>query len=60
MIQMKLFTKQKQTHTKQTYRKGGRDNQKFGISRYKLLYIKQINNKIPLYIAQETMFSILQ
>ena len=25
MIQMKLFTKQKQTHTKQTYRKGGRD-----------------------------------
>ena len=24
-------------------------NQEFGISRYKLLYIKQINNKVLLY-----------
>ena len=47
MIQMNLFTKQKQAHRyrKQIYgyqrRKGwGRINQEFGISRYKLLYIK--------------------
>ena len=53
---MKLFTKQKQTHRcrKQTYgyqeEKGvGGINQEFGISRYKLRYIKQINNKVLLY-----------
>ena len=47
MIQMNLFTKQKQAHRyrKQIYgyqrRKGwGRINWEFGISRYKLLYIK--------------------
>ena len=28
---------------------GGGLNQKFGISRYKLLYIKQINDKVLLY-----------
>ena len=27
----------------------GRRNKEFGISRYKLLYIKQINNKVLLY-----------
>ena len=51
---MSLFTKQKQTHRhrKQTdgYQrgKGGGINQEFEISRYKLLYIKQIN-KVLLY-----------
>ena len=53
---MNLFTNQKQTprHRKQTYGyqrgKGGeRINQEFRINRYKLLYIKQINNKDLLY-----------
>ena len=52
---MNLFTKQKQTHRhrKQTYgyQKGkgvGGINQEFGISRYKLLCIKQINSKVLL------------
>ena len=53
---MNLITKQKQTHRhrKQTYgyqggkRKGG-INQEYGIKRYTLLYIKQINNKDLLY-----------
>ena len=57
MIQMNLFTKQKQTHRhrKQTYGyqrgKGGEGgiNQRFGINRYTLLHIKQINNKDLLY-----------
>ena len=53
MIQMNLFVKQKQTyrHRKQTYSyqrgEGGRVNQAFGISRYPLLYIKQINKDLP-------------
>ena len=48
---MNLFTKQKQTHRhrKQNYGyqrgKGG----EFVISRYKLPYIKQINNKVLVY-----------
>ena len=29
--------------------RGGGINQEFWISRYKLLYIKQIDNKVPLY-----------
>ena len=56
MIQTSLFTKPQQTHSrrKQTYgyqRGKGRGgiNEEFGISRYKLLYIKQINNKVLLY-----------
>ena len=55
MTQVNLFTKQKQTHRhrKQTYGyqrgKGGRINQEFGISKYILLYIKQVNNKALLY-----------
>ena len=56
IIQMNLFTKQKQTHRhrKQTYcyqrgKGGGGINQEFGINRYTLLYIKQINNKDVLY-----------
>ena len=52
VCEMNLFTKQKQTrrHRKQTYsyQQGG-INQEFGINRYKLLYIKQINNKDLLY-----------
>ena len=51
---MNLFMKQKQTQTqKQTFGyqrgKGGYINQEFGINRYTLLYIKQINNKDLLY-----------
>ncbi len=53
---MNLFTKQNQTHRhrKQTYGdKGGKTrgetNQEFGIIRYKLLDIKQINKSGPLY-----------
>ena len=54
---MNLSTKQKQTHRhrKQTYgyQRGkageGGINQEFGIKRYTLLYIKQINNKDLLY-----------
>ena len=52
---MNLFTNWKQAHRhrKQTYgyqRGEGKEiNQEFGISRYKLLYIKQINNKVLLY-----------
>ena len=46
MIQMNIFTKQKQTHRhrKQTYgcQSWGRINQELGIRRYKLLYVKQI------------------
>ena len=54
MIQMSLFTKQKQTHRhrKQTYgyQKGkGGINQELEINRYTLLYIKQTNNKVLLY-----------
>ena len=52
MIQMNLFTKQKQTHRhkKQTYgyqreKRKGEKNQEFEMNRYTLLYIKQINNK---------------
>ena len=51
---MNLFTKQKQTHIENTFMvtkgEGGEGkNQEFGISRYKLPYIKQINNKVLLY-----------
>ena len=60
---MNLFMKQKQTHRprKQTggYQRGkgkkergkggGGINQEFGITRYKLLHIKQINKKFLLY-----------
>ena len=54
MIQMNLFTKQKQTHRykKQTWLpkgRGGRINQESGIIIYTLLYIKQVNNKDLLY-----------
>ena len=43
---MNLYTKQKQTHSKQTYgyqRGKGGVNKEYGINRYKLL--KQISNK---------------
>ena len=52
---MNLFTKQKQTHRHRKqiydYRRGkvGGINQKFGIKRYTLPYIKQITNKDLLY-----------
>ena len=53
---MNLFTKQKETHRhrNQTYgyqrgKKRGVINQEPGISVYTLLYIKQRENKVPLY-----------
>ena len=51
---MILLTKQKQTHRhrKQTYgyqREQEEINSEFGINRYTVLYIKQINNKNLLY-----------
>ena len=52
---MNTFTKQKQTHRhrKQTYGfqrgKAGGQNLEFVISSSKLLYIKQINNRVLLY-----------
>ena len=50
---MNLPTKQKQTHRhrKQTSgcQGGGRDGWEFGVSRCKLVYIEQINNKALLY-----------
>ena len=54
MIQMNLFTKQKQTHRhrEQIYdyqwRKGGGLNQEFGTNRYTLVYIKQIRSLASL------------
>ena len=49
MIQMNLFTRQ--THRQKTNLKGkqGGKIKEFEISKYKLLYIKQINNKDLLY-----------
>ena len=55
MIQMNLYTKQKQTHRyrKQTYgyQRGKWEgiNEEVGINTYTLLYIKQIPNKDLLY-----------
>ena len=51
---MNLSVKQKETHgyRDQTYYgqgKGERSNWEFGISRGKLLYIEQVNNKFLLY-----------
>ena len=37
---------------------GGGTSQEFGVSRYKLLYIKQIDNKVLLHM-QGTLFNIL-
>ena len=52
---MNLFTKQKQIHRHRNKlmvtkgERGGGINQEFGINIYTLLYIKQTNNKDPLY-----------
>ena len=49
---MNLFTKQKWTHRhrkKLTVHQGKKQGREFGISRYTLPYIKQINNKGLLY-----------
>ena len=54
MIQMNLFTKQKETHRHRKQRYGyqrgqgfgeGGINEEFGINRYMLLYVNEINNK---------------
>ena len=57
MIQINLFTKQKQTHRQRRKKNlrlpegkgGGGINQEFGFGRYTVLYIKQIKNKVLLY-----------
>ena len=56
IAQKSLSTKQKQTYQKreqtcggQRMRGGRRKEQEFRISRYKLLYIERINNKVVLY-----------
>ena len=48
MIQIDLFTKQKQTQTNIWLPKrwGGGIKQEFGINKYMLLYIKQINKDL--------------
>ena len=47
---MNLFTKWKQTHRHRKQKERcGEINQEFQMNRYKLLYIKQINNKVLLY-----------
>ena len=57
-MQVNFFTKQKrthghreQTHGSQRGKEGGGQgrNYEFGTSRYKLLYIKQVNNKVLLH-----------
>ena len=52
MIEMNLFTKQKQTHIEnkhgyQRWKQGGGINWKFGIAMYTLLYIKIDNQQKP-------------
>ena len=58
---MNLFAEQRQTyrHGKQTYgyQRGG-INKEFGIGKYILLYIKQINNKIKS-IGNNTQYLII-
>ena len=67
MIQMNLFTKQKQNHRcrKQTYsyqgvRGGARINWEIGTDIYTLLYIKQITNKDLVYsTGKSTQYSVM-
>ena len=40
---------EKEEKSRETERKGNNKNQGFGINRYTLLYIKQVNNKDLLY-----------
>jgi len=61
MIQIKLFTKQKQTHREGIYGhqggmwwKWGRIGREFGVDIHTVLYVKQITNKDPC-IAQGTL-----
>ena len=52
MTHMNLFMKQKQTHRPQRtdlWLPRGREDWEFGISRYKLLHIGWINNRVLLY-----------
>ena len=63
MIQMNLFTKQKQTYRVNLWWPGekngveGRDRE-FGINMYTLLYLKWITNKVVLY-AQGTLLNVM-
>ena len=62
LMQMNFYTKQKQTHIENKLmvnkKEQGGIKWEFGINRYTLLYIKQINYRDP-YIAQGTVFNIL-
>ena len=67
MIEMNLFTKQKQTHSlwQQTYgyqrgKVGGEINQELGISLHTLLFIRQVTNKDLKYsTGNSTQYSLL-
>ena len=68
MIQMNLFTKQKQTHKHREQTcgcqgggGGGMKNWEFGISRCKLVYIGWINNKVLLYSTRNyTQYPVIK
>ena len=56
MTQMNLSTKQTYRHREQTCGcQGGGMYWEFGISRYKLLYMEWVNNKVPLYSTEDYM-----
>ena len=66
MTQMNIFTKQKQIHRHreqtgrcQRGRGWGRKNWEFGISRFELLYIGWLNNKVLLYSTGYCLFNTL-
>ena len=67
MIQINLFTKQKQTHRFENKlmvtkgeRCGGGINYEFGINIYRLLYIKEITNKNLLCsTGNSTQYSVI-
>ena len=65
MIQINLFTKEKQTHREQIYGywgKGWRGGivRDFGMDMYRLLYLKWITDKDLLYIAQRTLLNVMR
>ena len=52
---MKLSLKQKQTHRHRGRKGGGGMDWEFGVSRFKLLHIEWINNKVLLYSTENYM-----
>ena len=66
MIEMKLFTKQKQTHRLREWTYGCQGKslgegivREFGMDRYTLLHLKWITNKGLLYIALGTLLNVM-